>query len=129
MKRGIRTAAGKLRKWTFWLMAVAIAAQLYLVQEVLAAFAFFVIGFGVLTLVVLSLYFLQKGWENVVARIFDDERWMVRGAPAALLGLAAQELAGSRSAQDLETEKRNSKDWKSKGTVNWLDGEKWAERI
>lgn len=122
-------AAGKLRKWTFLLLAVAIASQLYRVQELLAAFAFFAIGFGVLTLVVLSLYFLQKGWEIIVARIFDDERWMVRGAPAALLGLAAQELARARSAQELETEKRNSKDWKSKGSVHWLDGEKWAERV
>ena len=49
------TADLKVRRWTFWLLAVAIASQFYPVRELLAAFAFFPIGFGALALVVLSL--------------------------------------------------------------------------
>lgn len=100
-------ADGKVRKWTFWLLAVAIASQFYVVQELLTAFAFFSIGFGALAFVVLSLYLLQKGWEIAVVRIFDGERWMAR-APAAMLWLAGQDMARSKSAQELKTENRNS---------------------
>jgi hypothetical protein len=75
------TADEKVRKWTFWLLAVAIGSQFYVVQGLLAAFAFFAIGFGALAFVVLSLYVLQKGWEIAVVRIFDGEQWMAR-APA-----------------------------------------------
>lgn len=66
---------GKLRKWMFWILAIAIASQFYAFQELLAIFAFFAIGFGALAFVVLSLYLLQQGWEIAVVRILDGERW------------------------------------------------------
>lgn len=98
-------------------------------MELLAAFAFFAIGFSALAFVVLSVYLLQKGWEIAVVRVFAGERWMARGRPVAMLRLAGQEVAGSESAQELKTENRNSKDWNGKGTLNWVDGEKCAERF
>ena len=122
-------ADGKVRKWTFWLLAVAIASQFYFIQELLAAFVVFAIGFGALAFVVLSLYLLQKGWEIAVVRIFDGERRMARSAPAAMLRLAGQDGAGSNSAQELGTENRDSKDWSGKGTLNSVGGEECAERI
>ena len=112
------TADGKVRRWTFWLLAVAIASQFYLAQELIAAFAFFAIRLGALAFVVLSLYLRQKGWEIAVLRIFAGERCMKRGASVGMLWLAGQDVAQSKSAQELKTENRNSKDWNSKGTLN-----------
>ena len=122
------TVDGKVRKWMFWLLAVAVASQFYFVQELLAAFAFFAIGFAALAFVVLSLYLLQKGWELAVVRIFHNERWMARGTRRAIW-MAGQDGAQSKSAQDLKTETRNSKDWNGKGSLNWVDGDKCPERI
>ena len=78
-------AEGKVLKWTFCLLTILIASQFYLVQELLTAYAFFAIGFSVLTFVVLSLYLLQKGWEVAAVRIIDSERRMARGTRAAIL--------------------------------------------
>jgi len=72
-------AEGKIRKWTFWLLTIAIASQSYLVRELLTAYAFFAIGFGALTSVVLGLYLLQKGWEFAAAQIASDGRRSARG--------------------------------------------------
>jgi len=79
-------AEGKVRRWTFWLLTIAIASQFYLVQELLAAYAFFAIGFAVLIFVILSLYLylLQKGWEVAAVRIIDSERWMASGVRTAI---------------------------------------------
>ena len=53
-----------------WLFLVVLAAlQLYVVRELLAAFALFILGFGVIALCLAPLYFLQKGWEAGVARV------------------------------------------------------------
>jgi len=122
------TAEAKVRKWTFWLLAIAVASQFYFVQELLTAFAFFAIAFTALVFLTLSLYLLQKSWGFVVVRIFESERWMARGTPAAL-SLAGQDGDQPRLAQDLKTENRNSKDWRGKGNLNWADREKCAERI
>lgn len=89
-------AEGRLRKWTLWLLTIAIASQFYFVKELLAAFAFFAIGFAALTFVVVSLYLLQKGWEVAAVRIIDSERWMARGTRAAIW-LAEQ--GGARSSR------------------------------
>ena len=121
-------AEGTVRKWTFWLLTIAIASQFYLVQELFTAYAFFAIGFAALTLVVLSPYLLQKGWEIAAVRIIDSERRMAHRKRAAIW-LAGQDVARPRSAQELKTENRNSKDWPGKGSLNWADGEKCAERI
>src|SRR5215813_6222511 len=118
-------AEEKVRKWTFWLLTIAITSQFYFVQELLAAFAFFAIGFAALTFVVVSLYLLQKGWELAAVRIIDSKRWMASGKRAAIW-LAGKDVAGSKSAQELKTENRNSKDWNSKGSLDWVEGEKCA---
>jgi hypothetical protein len=123
-----RTAEGKLRKWMFWLLAVAVASQFYFVQELITVFTFFAIAFTALAFVVLSVYLLQKGWGFVVVRAFDSERWMARGTTAAIWP-AGQDGSRAKSAQDLKTENRNSKDWRGKGSLNWADRENCAERI
>src|SRR5262249_50273910 len=111
-------AERKVQKWMFWLLTIAIASQFYPVQELLTAYAFFAIGFAAVTFVVLSLYLLQMCWEVAAVRIIDSERWMARGTRAAIW-LAGEDVAGSKSAQELKTENRNSKDWTGKGSLNW----------
>lgn len=123
------TAEGKARKWAFGLLAVAIAWQFYPVQELLAAFAFFAIGFGALAFVVLSLYALQKGWEIAVVRIFDGKRWMARGVPSGVFCRAGRDLAGSQPAQELKTGNRNSKDSRRATAVNWGAGQNCVDRV
>src|SRR5215471_15525385 len=121
-------AEGKVLKWTFCLLTILIASQFYLVQELLTAYALFAIGFAALTFVVLSLYLLQKGWEVAAVSLIDNGRRMAHGTRAAIW-LAGQDVAGSKSAQELKTENRNSKDRTGKGSLNWADREKRAERI
>jgi len=57
------------RKWLWGFLAVIALAQLYVVRELLAAFAIFALGFAALAFVVVSLYMLQKSWELAMARI------------------------------------------------------------
>lgn len=57
------------RIWLWGFLAVIALAQLYVVRELLAAFAIFTLGFAVLAFVVASLYMLQKSWELAVARL------------------------------------------------------------
>jgi len=53
-----------------WVLIAAVAAlQLYAVQELLFVYAFFIAGFGALTVFVLVLYFAYKTWEAGVARM------------------------------------------------------------
>ena len=75
-------ADGKIRKWMFWLLAIAIASQFYVVQELIAAFAFFAIGFAALALVVVSLYMLQKAWELTIAHVFGGKHAAGQGLKA-----------------------------------------------
>jgi hypothetical protein len=86
---------GKLLKWMFWFLAIAIASQFYVVQELLAAFALFAVGFCALAFVVLSLCLLQQGWEIAVVRIFDGERWMA-GQPLGVGWLGKARLGQSQ---------------------------------
>jgi hypothetical protein len=65
---------GKNRKWACWLLLVGVGLQFYFVQELLAAFAFFAIGFAAVALLFGSLYTLQKGWEMWVTRLFDRQK-------------------------------------------------------
>jgi len=81
---------GKVRKFTFWLLAIAITSQFYFVQELLAALAFFAIGFAALAFVVVALCLLQKGWELAAARIFDPERDGWRAARGLQFGWAVK---------------------------------------
>jgi predicted membrane protein len=83
----------KSRKWMWWFLAAVVAAQLYFVQELLAAFALFAAGFAVIFVLVSSIYMLQKVWEVGVARMAE------RRSPAASMArraAAAMEELGSR---------------------------------
>ena len=57
------------RIWLWGFLAVIALAQLYVVRELLAAFALFVLGFAALAFVVAIVYMLQKSWELAVARL------------------------------------------------------------
>jgi hypothetical protein len=57
------------RIWLWGFLAVIALAQLYVVRELLAAFALFALGFAALAFVVASFYMLQKSWELAVARL------------------------------------------------------------
>jgi hypothetical protein len=65
------------RKWMWWFLAVVLALQLYFVQELIAAFALFAVGFAAIAFVIVSLYMLQKGWEVAVGRVADSEHPVV----------------------------------------------------
>jgi hypothetical protein len=65
--------------WRF--IGAAIALQFYFVQQLIAAFAFFAIGFAAIAFVIVSLYTLQVGWEMLVA-IVGSERVTGQGSPA-----------------------------------------------
>lgn len=83
----------KSRKWIWWFLAAVVAAQLYFVQELLAAFALFAAGFAAVAVLVSSIYMLQKVWEVGAARIAE------RRTPAASMArraAAAMEELGSR---------------------------------
>ncbi|HTZ33796.1 MAG TPA: hypothetical protein VMH31_15160 [Methylomirabilota bacterium] len=79
------------RKWMWLFLVVLGALQIYAVRELLAAFALFVLGFGAIAVVVLSVYFLQKAWEAGVARMAISQNRLVlsaRRTAAALEDLA-----------------------------------------
>jgi membrane-bound ClpP family serine protease len=56
-----------LRKWMWLFLIVLAALQLYVVRELLAAFAIFILGFGAIALCVGGLYLLHKTWEAGVS--------------------------------------------------------------
>jgi predicted membrane protein len=83
----------KSRKWMWWFLAAVVAAQLYFVRELLAAFALFAAAFAVVAVLVSSIYMLQKVWEVGVARLAE------RRSPAAIMArhaAVAMEELGSR---------------------------------
>jgi len=96
----------KSRKWMWWFLGVTGAIQLYFVRELLAAFALFALGFGVIAFVVAALYLLHHGWVVAVGRVAESrhpavvyakrgvnsvEDFARRGAVAAVAG--TEELA------------------------------------
>jgi len=62
------------RMWLWGFLAVIVMSQLYVVQELLAAFALFALGFATIAFLVASLYMLQHCWELAVARLADIRR-------------------------------------------------------
>lgn len=70
---------GKRWKMACWLVGIVVGLQFYFVQELIAAFAFFVIGFAAIAVVIASLYVLQKGWEAAVTRLIDSRHFSGRG--------------------------------------------------
>lgn len=59
------------RMWLWGFLAVIAISQLYLVQELLAAFVLFALGFAVIAFVVAGLYMLQQCLELAAARLAD----------------------------------------------------------
>lgn len=76
------------RRWMWLLLGLVVALKFYFVQELIAAFAFFAIGFAAVACVIVSLYMLQKGWEAAVARFTNSEHL---SAPRLRAGRQAQE--------------------------------------
>ena len=60
----------RIWKWACGFLAMVAAWQFYFVQELIAAFAFFAIGFAALAMVVVGLYMLQEAWEMTTAHLF-----------------------------------------------------------
>ena len=75
-------AEGKNWKWTWWLLLAGVGLQFYFVQELVAAFAFFAIGFAAIAFVIVSLYMLQKAWESAVGRFANSEGFAESGLQA-----------------------------------------------
>ena len=71
--------------WLF--LAVLGAVQFYAVRELLAAFALFVLGFGAIAAVILSVYFLQKAWEAGVAGLALSQNRLVLSARRTVAAL------------------------------------------
>ena len=79
------------RKWMWLFLVVLGAVQIYAVRELLAAFALFVLGFGAVAGMVLSVYFLQQAWGVAVTRVATTQNRLVlsvRRTVAALEDLA-----------------------------------------
>jgi len=68
------------RIWLWGFLAVIVMSQLYFVQELLAAFALFALGFATIAFVVASLYMLQHCWEMAVMRLADIRRPVMNAA-------------------------------------------------
>ena len=71
------------RKWLWGFLAVIVMSQLYFVQELLAVFALFALGFAAIALVAASLYVLQHCWELAVVRLADIRRPVMNVAPVS----------------------------------------------
>jgi hypothetical protein len=54
------------RKWMWWFLGTVLAMQLYFVRELLAVFALFILGFGLVAFLVVALYALHQGWAVAV---------------------------------------------------------------
>ena len=56
----------------WWLLGSIAALQLYFVQELLAAFALFVLGFLAVVGAVIGVYALHRAWAITVDRVADS---------------------------------------------------------
>ena len=56
----------------WWLLGSIAALQVYFVQEVLAAFALFALGFLAIAGTVMALYALHRAWALTVDRVADS---------------------------------------------------------
>lgn len=62
----------KSRKWMWLFLGSLAAVQLYAVQELLAAFALFALGFIAIALGIGTLYMLHRVWVVSVDRLADS---------------------------------------------------------
>jgi hypothetical protein len=60
---------GRMGLWGF--LAVLGMSQLYVVRELLAAFALFALGFATIAVVIAGLYMLRHGLQLAVVRLTD----------------------------------------------------------
>lgn len=68
----------KYRKWMWMALGVFASLQLYFVRELLAAFALFLLVFGLIAGAIASLYMLQKTWEaGLGAALASQNRWVL----------------------------------------------------
>ena len=88
-QRKVMRSKGKGRKLARWLLLAGVGLQFYFVQELVAAFVFFAIGFVAIAFVIVSLYMLQKGWAAAVARFTNSEDLAESGLQA---GRPAREM-------------------------------------
>jgi len=79
------------RIWLWGFLAVIALAQLYVVRELLAAFALFALGFAALAFVVASFYMLQKTWELAVERLAAVRHPVINIASVTNLATASRE--------------------------------------
>ena len=79
------------RMWLWVFLAVIALSQLYVVRELLVAFAFFALGFVAIALVITSLYLLQKSWELAVARLAVLRHPVINIASVGNLGSVSRE--------------------------------------
>ena len=63
---------GRMGLWGF--LAVIVISQLYVVRQLLAAFALFALAFATIAFVVAGLYMLPHCGELIVARLTDFRR-------------------------------------------------------
>jgi uncharacterized membrane protein YhaH (DUF805 family) len=63
----------KSRKWMWWLLGIIAAMQVYFVQELVAAFVLFALGFAAIALVIGGLYMLHRTWALAVERLADSQ--------------------------------------------------------
>ena len=54
------------------ILAVIAALQVYIVQELLAAFALFALGFLAIAMVIGSVYMLHRAWALTVEKVADS---------------------------------------------------------
>lgn len=75
---GARKSKDGLRKWMWMILGVVAALQLYFVRELLAAFALFVLGFGLIAGVIMAFYMMQKTWEAGLGRVLASQNsWVL----------------------------------------------------
>ena len=105
----------KSRKWMWWFLGAIAAIQLYFVRELLAAFALFALGFGIVAFVLAALYMLHTGWAVAVERVADSqhpaavyakqgvrsvEEFVRRGVVAAIAGTEELTKRAARRSAD-----------------------------
>ena len=71
------------RKWLWGFLAVIVMSQLYFIQELLAVFTLFALGFVAIASVVAGLCMLQHCWELALVRLADIRRPVMNVAPVS----------------------------------------------
>jgi len=71
-REGKMASKDKSRKWMWWFLGIVVAMQLYIVRELLAAFALFALGFAVIGSLFAGLYLMQKAWQLAVVRVAES---------------------------------------------------------